>query len=140
MDPLSLAASIAGLISLALDASQAVGSYYHAAKGASRSIQVINDELSLMRSVLGQLENLLQSPQMKQSSFAQSSILRTALDSCSQTVQDIVARLPKPSRDTLTRAKQALKWPFDEKEVYNRTQALQRYTSTFQFSLTVEGW
>lgn len=140
MDPLSIAASVAGLVSLTLDASLTVGSYYKAAKDASKTVQEIQQELFLMHSVLQQLDDLLQSQQMKSNAFAQPSVLATAVTSCTQSVGDIYSKLQRPKQDGLSRAKEALKWPFGEKDIQKRLEALRRYTSTFQFSLTVEGW
>ena len=140
MDPLSVAASVAGLVSLTLDMSLAVSHYYKAVKDASKSIEKIQQELSLMHSTLQQLEDLLRGPHMSKSSFAQSSVLTTAVNSCIQTIRDISAELASPKPDRLSRTYEALKWPFSEKEVQKRLEALRRFTSTFQFSLNVEGW
>ena len=140
MDPLSVAASVAGLVSLTFEISQTVGHYYKAVKGAPKSIQKIQQELSLMGSTLQQLEDLLRGSHMSKSSFAQSSVLTTAVTSCIQTIEKISAKLAPAKADRLSRTKEALKWPFSEKEVEKRLEALRRYTSTFQFSLNVEGW
>ena len=140
MDPLSVAASVAGLVSLTFEISQTVSHYYKAVKDAPKSIQEIQQELSLMHSTLQQLDDLLRGPHMEKSSFAQSSVLTTAVTSCVQTIRDISAKLAPPKPDRLSRTKEALKWPFSEKEVQKRLGALRRYTSTFEFSLNVEGW
>lgn len=47
MDPLSVAASVAGLISLTLEVSQTVGTYYKAVKDAPKSIREIEQELTV---------------------------------------------------------------------------------------------
>ena len=140
MDPLSVAAGVAGLVSLTFEISQTVSHYYKAVKDAPNSIQEIQQELSLMHSTLQQLDNLLRGPHMNKSSFSQSSVLTTAVTSCIQTIREISAKLAQPKQDRLSRTKEALKWPFSEKEVQKRLEALRRYTSTFQFSLNVEGW
>ena len=140
MDPFSVAASVAGLVSLTLEMSQTVYHYYKAVKDAPKSIQEIQQELSLLHSTLQQLEDLLRGPYLNESSFAQSSVLTTAVNSCIQTIGEISAKLAPPKSDRLSRTKEALKWPFSEKEVQKRLEALRRYTSTFQFSLNVEGW
>ena len=140
MDPFSVAASVAGLVSLTLELLQTVSHYYKAVKDASKSIQEIQEELSLMHSTLQQLEDLLRGPYMSKSAFAQSSVLTTAVTSCIETIGKISAKLAQPKSGRLSRATEALKWPFSEKEVQKRLEALRRYTSTFQFSLNVEGW
>ena len=140
MDPLSVAASVAGLVSLTFEISQTVGHYYKAVKDAPKSIQEIQQELSLMHSTLQQLDDLLRGPHMSRSSFAQSSVLTTAVFSCIQINGEISAKLAQPKPDRLSRTMEALKWPFSEKEVQKKLEVLRRYSSTFQFSLNVEGW
>ena len=139
MDPLSLAASVAGLVSLALQVSGTIGAYCKSVKDAPKSVEEISRELLLLISALQQLENFLKSQPLKQSAFDQSSLLATAFISCRDSIDGIASKLHGPEKGkfpTLDR----LKWPFAENEIQKRLEALRRCTSTFQFSLTIEGW
>lgn len=139
-DPLSIAASVAGLVTLTAQVSISIITYSKAVKDETKSVQEITQELSLMRSVLEQLENLLKGQPMKKSSFDQSSVLATAIFTCRDNIQTISMKLPKSTQNGMSRAMEKFKWPFTEKETQKRLEVLRRCTSTFQFSLTVEGW
>ena len=140
MDPLSLAASVAGLVSLVLQVSGTIGAYCKSVKEAPKSVQEISLELLLLVSALQQLEYFLKNQPLKQSAFDQSSLLATALISCRDSIDGIASKLQGPKKDSRFPTLDRLKWPFEENEIQKRLEALRRCTSTFQFSLTVEGW
>lgn len=140
MDPLSIVAGVAGLMSLTLEVSHRITNFYQTAKHASKSIQDIQEELSLMQTILQQLKSLLQSADMETDSIAQTSVLTAAIRSCGQTIESIAAKIPKSKPNAVSRAKDALRWPFNEKEVLKFLETLRRHISTFQFALTIEGW
>ena len=140
MDPLSVAASVAGLATFAIETTHTLTTYYHAVKDGPKTIENMLQEMTLMQSVLAQLDKLLKSQSMKNASFDQSSVLATALSTCERTVQAILAKLRSQKQGTVLRAVANLKWPFTEKETQKRLEELRRCTSAFQFSLTVEGW
>ena len=140
MDPLSIAASVAGLVSVTIQVSGTIVSYCNAAKDAPKSVQEINQELLLLLSALQQLDTFLTTQALKNSSFDQSSILATALASCRDAIIAISARLPTPKQDGKTHTLDKLKWPFSEKEIQQKLEALRRCTSIFQFAITIEGW
>ena len=140
MDPLSVAASIAGLVSLTIQVSGTIGSYCKAVKDAPRSVQEINQELLLLLSALKQLDTFLRTQTLKNNSFDPLSILTTALISCHDSIDAISSELPIRKQDGKSHALDMLKWPFSEKEIQKNLEALRRCTSTFQFALTIEGW
>ena len=140
MDPLSIAASVAGLVTLTAQVSSSIVTYIKAAKDHTKGINQIAQELNSMQLVLEQLEELLKSQSMKKTSFAQSSVLANAIMSCKDSVQAISEKLPKPTQSSISHIIEKLKWPFTEKETQKKFEILQRYTSTFSFSLTVEDW
>ena len=140
MDPLSVAASIAGLVSLTIQVSGTIGSYCKAVKDAPRSVQEINQELLLLLSALKQLDTFLRTQTLKNNSFDPLSILTTALISCHDSIDAISSELPIRKQDGKSHALDKLKWPFSEKEIQKKLEALRRCTSTFQFALTIEGW
>ncbi len=59
MDPVSVAASVAGMVSLIIRVSGAVGSYCKAVEDATRSAQEINQQFLLLLSALQQLDTFL---------------------------------------------------------------------------------
>lgn len=69
MDPLSLAASVAGLISIILKVSRIVDSYCKSVKAARKDVLEIAQELISMRDVLCQLGEVLRSYLLKTNIF-----------------------------------------------------------------------
>lgn len=142
MDPLSIAASVAGLVSLGAEAIKIIGEYYTSAKNAPKDIRNIKTELESLSIILQRLELLLRSGKTGSNSFSfdTSSVLATALISCESKIREVTAKLERPKDGSAARMWERLKWPFSEKEVQKLLETLQRYIHTFQFSLTVEGW
>lgn len=142
MDPLSVAASVAGLMSLSIEVVHAVSEYYKSAKNAPSDIEGIKSELESLSIILERLELVLRSDKIRSnsSSFDTSSVLTTALNSCEKTIREISSKLGRPKDSSVSRVWERLKWPFSEKEVQKLLEVLHRHILTFQFSLTVEGW
>lgn len=142
MDPLSIAATVAGLVSFSIEAGTAIGEYYSSAKNAPTEIQNLKSELESLSMILKRLENVLRSDQIRCDSFSfdTSSVLTTALNSCDKTIRDVSSKLARPKDSGVSRMWERLTWPFNEKEVQKLLETLRRYILTFQFSLTVEGW
>ena len=140
MDPLSLASGAAGLASLTLEVSRTITTYVKAVKDAPKSVEEIHQELDLTQAVLEKLDKFLKSQSLKHASFDPSSVLPTAIASGHDIVRDVLDNLHDPKQKGLLRMPDRLRWPFTEKETQKRLNALRRCTSTFQFSLTVEGW
>ena len=139
MDPLSLAASVAGLANLALEVSGAITVYVKAVIDASKSVQEIVEELHLIRVVLEKLDVFLRSQPCKGAMFDPSSVLSIAIASCNDIIGEVYGKLQSAKQNALLRVLERLKWPFSEKETQKRLDALRRCVATFQFSLTVEG-
>ncbi len=140
MDPLSVTASAAGLASFALQVAQAVTIYVKAAKDAPKTVKEIEQELFLTQTVLERLEKFLASQALSSASFDPSSVLPAAIASCHDVVYDVSDKLQKAQQNGKLLVRERLKWPFSEKETQKRLNALRRCVSTFQFSLTIEGW
>lgn len=142
MDPLSIATSVAGLVSLGAEAIGIIGEYYTSMKNAPKDIRDIKTEMESLSIILQRLELLLRSDKFggTSGSFDTSSVLATALISCETKIREVTARLGRPKEGSAARVWERLKWPFSEKEVQKLLETLRRYIHTFQFSLTVEGW
>jgi ankyrin repeat domain-containing protein 50 len=142
MDPLSVAASAAGLMSLCIGIVHVVGNYYTSAKNAPTDIQGLRSELAYLSTILERLEYVLRSDSIRCNSvsFDTSSVLITALNSCEKQIREVSSKLERRKGSNASRMLERLKWPFSEKEVQKLLEVLRRYSLTFQFSLTVEGW
>ena len=140
MDPLSIAAGIAGLITLAGELSRSLVAYGKAVKHEREDLQRLLTELSLLQSLLQRLDSFLRSSGVTGVTFHQTSALEASLAVCKETALDLNERLRKLEAVGLSRAVERLKWPFSAKEVATALDTLRRCASTFQFSLTLEGW
>lgn len=142
MDPLSIAASIAGLVGLSCEISYIVQEYYSSAKNASKDIKNVQNELEALSDVLKRLEYMLRNDREVKafSAFSSSSVLVTALQACHEQIKEISAKLKSSKHGSDCRIWERLKWPFSEKDVKKMLDAIRRFTLTFQFSLTVDGW
>ena len=140
MDPLSIAASVAGLINLSTDVYKAIATYTSSVKEASVDILSLAEELSGLQSVLQRLSSFILSGSISAVSFAQSSALALALQKCGKTLSQLSTRLHHLQQDRISRVLERLRWPFSEKDTRSTMDVLRRCASTFQFSLTVEGW
>ena len=140
MDPLSIAAGVAGLVTLARELSQSLVAYGKAVRHERNDVQQILSEVDLLQSVLRRLDTFLRSRPMASVTFHQSSALEAALTICNETVGGLEERLRKLGANRLSRTVEKLKWPFSEKDLLKALETLRRCTSTFQFSLTLEGW
>ena len=140
MDPLSIAAGVAGLISLTGELSRSLVAYGKAVKRERGDLQLLLTEVSLLQSLLQRLDSFLRSSGAANVTFHQTSALEASLRICKETAIDLNERLHKLEAAGFSRAVERLKWPFSEKEVVKVLETLRRCTSTFQFSLTLEGW
>ena len=140
MDPISAAASVAGLASLTLEVSLSLTSYCKAVKNARKDVQEVAQELTSIQDVLGQLNNFLRSHQIKTKLFDRNCLLATALNTCGNSIESISSKLQALEADSSSRLWEKLKWPFNEKEMRRTLATLQRSAATFQLSLTIEGW
>ena len=140
MDPLSIAAGIAGLLSLTLQVSKGIKTFAAAAIHERRDVHNLVGEIESIHSVLEELFSFLKGPQVNAIVFQHSSALQIAMETCTRTIEDLQKRLQKLEAGRLARSLERLKWPFSEKENQKVLETLGRCAATFQFALTVEGW
>lgn len=139
MDPLSIAASLAGLVSLTSRVSRTIGSYCKSVKDARKDVQETAQELASMYDVLHQLDGLLRSQQLK-TKIDSNSVLAKAIAVCGNNIERLSSKVQRLELDGLARVWEKLKWPFNEKEMQKILATLRKCAATFQFSLTIEGW
>ena len=140
MDPISLAASVAGLMSLTLEVSHTVRTYCKSVKDARKDVLDIAQELGSLQDILYQLGQVLHSHRLQGNLFDSASVLTTALNTCSEGINKISSKVQAMENDGFARVWEKLKWPFSEKEMLKFLATLQRCAATFQFALTIEGW
>ena len=134
-DPLSVAASVAGLVGLTLQLIDVVSRF----SGAAAALQEIIQELTALQVVLKQLDSFLdiQGP----SGFSHTSALCIANAACECKLRDLLIKPQKSAQQTSKTAKlwDRLRWPLASKEHRETVDALHRYTQMYELALTVDG-
>ncbi len=137
-EPLSLAASIAGLISLGLDISQITRKYVRGVRRAPKDVKELLQELAALVKVLRQFSELLDRDRIGEAAFDQTSVLFLAHEACRKELTTVRSKLLSRTRGhSIIRA---LTWPFVKKEHQQTIAAIHRWVQTFQFALTIDGW
>ncbi|KIX98765.1 uncharacterized protein Z520_05226 [Fonsecaea multimorphosa CBS 102226] len=140
MDGVSAASSIAGLVTLALQISATISIYVNSIKERSTTIREFHDELLLLGEVLSGLRDFLESEKVKGRALDTQSVLSNAIRDCRQRMERIGDRLKPSDGGKIARAIDHLRWPFEQREVMQMVENLRRYTQTFQFAFTIEGF
>lgn len=142
MDPLSLSASIAGLISLADTVFKYTYRYLHAAKGAKDEVHSLSTEIGSLSRVLRSLEGLAIALEAEGQDPQRAMDLRH-LTNCHETIDDIRKTLKKPLEDFDSASKRArlsrqLKWPFSASKVHGILETISRYKETLTLTTSTE--
>jgi hypothetical protein len=132
MDALSVAANVAGLISLCI----AVGTYLADVKDAPKNSETLRVQIVALEHVLQQLDTFLRGENVKGKAFEKTSVLCQAVGSCQDNLASVYEKLKSANGNIFHR----VKFPFREKEVARAIESLRGCTQTFQLSLTIEGW
>lgn len=139
MDPLSIAASIAGLYTLADRIFIPVFQYGRAMKTAKCSIGRLAEEIQILSTILRNLQALALDLAPDHSSLNQPSLQIPAIVQIRTTLQAIENNL-KPAIDDVNGATSArlirqIKWPFSETQTHALLEDLSRHKSTIQIAL-----
>lgn len=137
-DPFSLAAGIAGLISLTLEITKTTRQYIRGVRRASKEVLELLQELAALAYVLRQLDIFLKSDGVGNPNFNQTSVLFQTYNACEKELKEIGLKLQKRRSDR--KLFQALKWPLVGQEHQQFLGAIRRSAQTFQIALTIDGW
>ena len=137
-EPFSLAASIAGLISLGVEITQITRRYVHGVRRASKDVKEFLHELAALVKILRQLDHLLSRDRNGEANFDQTSVLFKTHDACRKELTAVRSKLLSRSRGhNIIRA---LTWPLVKKDHQQTIATIHRCIQTFQFALTIDGW
>lgn len=137
-EPVSLAASIAGLISLGVEITKITRNYVRGVRRTSKDVEEFLQELAALVKILRQLDKLLKSYTIDEVNFDETSVLFLTHDACRKELTAIRSKLL--SRNRGHRILRALTWPFVKKEHQRTIAGIHRWAQTFQFALTIDGW
>lgn len=141
MDPLSLAASIAGLISLTLTVTKTTTDYVSSFRHAPEESVQLAEELSALSGALDALSRFLTSKSADLKTFSSTSTLVSSTSSCRgnlEALQDTLEDFIEASGGR--RWYKRLAWPLKKDDHVKAVSTIQRFTQIFHFSLSIDGW
>ncbi|KAI1311980.1 hypothetical protein F5Y03DRAFT_261558 [Xylaria venustula] len=141
-DPLSIAGTVAGLVSLALQLSQEAYRYVSGVKDASSTLSSFVQQLSALQNVFLGIQKALED-QVKHPNDTirarKPDISETALKDCIHELQKAKAHLAsKLGKGGLMGKLYAITWPFQEKEFEKKVQILSHFNDIFSTALGTE--
>jgi hypothetical protein len=113
-DPLSVAASVAGLISLASEVTKIITKYVSDAKSAHEDANILIKELGTFQFVLEQFKEFVYSGQVPQACFNDTSILIATVSFSHSQMTDLYKKLQKTSTTNSNKVLEVferMKWP-----------------------------
>ncbi|KAI5784526.1 hypothetical protein FPQ18DRAFT_102752 [Pyronema domesticum] len=122
MDPLSLSASTAGFLSLAIELTKILTNYSTTVKSAPREVSGLTFEVEALSHVLDNLVDILRSDDSEITTFSEQSILCCIISASQKHITDIYRKLVKQTKpsvrsvDRMAGAMRRLTWPFEKDE------------------------
>lgn len=140
-DPLSVSASIAGLISLADIVYSRTLKYWKAVNSAERDVKALADQTSVLAGTLKRLTMLADA--LADHEATDSHFRMHHISACGHTLGGIKERLKKAQSDfekpnALSKLQRKLKWPFSADEMKDLLQELARHQSQVQLALAAD--
>lgn len=140
MDPLSVAASVAGLLGLAIQVSQMVYEQVHTSKNATKDAATLLEELDSLSQVLTKLKQFLADRASNGRPFNEASVFIKAITGCNAQISALKNRLDKLIRKQgVAQMIERGKWYYEHDEHQQLIQTLHRYIGVFQIALSVDG-
>lgn len=140
MDPLSVATSIAGLLSLTVQLSQILYNQVQTVKNAPKDAEDLLAELKVFGEVLSTLESFLRSPSRKGLVFNQASVLINAIKGCETEITGLKLKFVKiVGKKGVAQLIGRGKWYFESGDHQEVIATLHRYLGIFQLSVSLGG-
>jgi hypothetical protein len=141
MDGLSLAASVVGIVSLAIQLAPTLCEFFSDVKSAREDTANFSREIDAFRDVAQRLYELLTANPAEASRFdTTASVLVQTISSSEKSLQELKRLLRSPVQDGSSKWSRKMYWPFCKKKIETIINRLGRYNQLLQFSLTIEGW
>ncbi|KAI5814639.1 hypothetical protein BZA77DRAFT_356429 [Pyronema omphalodes] len=141
MDPLSIAAAIAGFLSLAGQIATMLKSYVGEVQSAPDEVQGLLSEITALRQVLRDFMMLLGKDDLNGRKFESNSVLVKAIEACQYQLEELRGRLAGLTGDSSNRKLPGwvtrMKWPLKKDEIQRTMVSLQRFAQIFQFSMVI---
>jgi hypothetical protein len=136
-EALGVASGVAGLLSLTITVVDASYRYVSNVRNASKAVQAYFRELSTLKKVLVQLDEVVHNPEITDLLSARRSFLSTdGIDDCKSELERLHQKLKKRKADN---AFNRLTWPFAEEDTRKIVEVLHRYQNIFHMALSTDG-
>lgn len=140
IDPFTLATGVFGILGLAIQLAQVTKQYTDSVMGASKSISALHDELKRMADILVELKLFLDTQKSTSPTFKETSVMCRTTKACEAMFVEANKKMePFKQPSGIKKVIAPFRWPLSEEGTRKLTLDIQRYTATFQFSLTIQG-
>jgi len=143
MDPLSVSASVAGLLTAAQQISSLVGNVHSSRRNGSKEINDIEDSLKTLRSVLLQLQVLLLGQvtvDRKRASMILVDEIIATLAACVMTFSDIHGCLKSIESDEQLDFLDSIRWARKKEEMSGFLRSLEAHKSSLSLIINILTW
>jgi len=142
MDPLSISASVAGLITITDVIVRNGYKFLRDVRQAEQSVADLIAEVNKLAGTLYSLRNVVKRFETDVISFEPASQVRH-IEACFQTLQKIQVTLdnaiPSSSKGRLEKLERKLRWPLSASETKGLIVEVERHTSTLHLALSADG-
>ena len=137
MDPFSITAGVAGLVTLISQAVRLATRFTHGVTGASQQATTMIEALIQLERILKSLKLYLDSTSSAKGSMVdgQDSLLNDTIKSCHRRIDGILHRIYEAARGSRTGI---LRWPFDKKDYEETLRDIRMFCQWIQLALTIE--
>jgi hypothetical protein len=141
-DPLSIAASVAGLIGLANEVGKIIANYVGSVKSAPDDAERLRTELTALSFVLEQMNKVLPQEELYDACFDDNSVLASVLGFTSARIKDLYKKLLtlNSTKNRVAGVIERMKWPLRQEECQKAMEELCRLAQCFHIPLTVSNW
>jgi hypothetical protein len=141
MDPFSVTAGVAGLLSLSLQISQILTGYIDSVKNAPKEAKELAAKLTALISVLEQLERFIEK-HAGACNFDESSVLYGTTKRCNESLEHLQLTLEKFTSSTSGDSstwRRILQWPLTKEKHQQTVSILHEYLEIFDLSTSLDG-
>jgi uncharacterized protein Yka (UPF0111/DUF47 family) len=142
MDAFTISTGVAGFLSLALQISKILKAYVDGVKSAPEEARNLLAEVTALCHVLEQFMRFLEEDY--NGNFAETSALVVAIEAYKDQITKLYKKIKKIEvsceKSKIAQVMERLKWPLRKEDYDSTISTVQRFTQTFQFSLTMANW
>jgi hypothetical protein len=117
--------------------------YIDGIKSTPEDAKNLQAEIKATGDVSSRLQETLENPKLKATSFDKNCVLRSVIDGWEERIKDLILKFKKVAEKQggkLERLMQKLKWPLEQQETEKAIEYFRRCAQLLSFSLQIESW